>query len=334
MRESWNDCSNASGADCLTPKGFTYMRMLVSSSTSDGTLAQYVDVYNLHADAGTNTEDKTARNSNLAQVSSHIKAWSSGLPVLLFGDTNCRYTRTEDNIAIFSSANGMMDAWVELIHGGSVPTIESVCDNPSLTNECEIVDKVFFRGSTIASLTATEFNYEGKMFLQDDGNILSDHNPIRVNFTLADGGSLKMSPLSGGPHGDPFSDVDTLASRLSASLKVDSIVLRGGSRLDSVGIILSDGTSLVHGGTGGSESRLDLASGEYWTAATLCVGQKDGRTRNFYIKAITSSGNSVISGATTSNCADFVAPFGWQIVGFIGRDGDEMDQIAFLFSRQ
>jgi hypothetical protein len=36
---------NASGADCLTPKGFTFMRAQVSEGV-------WVDLYNLHADAG------------------------------------------------------------------------------------------------------------------------------------------------------------------------------------------------------------------------------------------------------------------------------------------
>lgn len=44
-RVKWNTCSNASGADCLTPKGFTFMRW----NPSEGV---YIDVYNLHADAG------------------------------------------------------------------------------------------------------------------------------------------------------------------------------------------------------------------------------------------------------------------------------------------
>jgi hypothetical protein len=43
-RVKWNTCSDASGNDCLTPKGFTFMRMMVA----DGV----IDFYNLHADAG------------------------------------------------------------------------------------------------------------------------------------------------------------------------------------------------------------------------------------------------------------------------------------------
>ena len=44
-REKWDTCSDDSGDDCLTPKGFTFMRVIVSEGV-------YIDFYNLHADAG------------------------------------------------------------------------------------------------------------------------------------------------------------------------------------------------------------------------------------------------------------------------------------------
>jgi hypothetical protein len=44
-REKWATCSDASGSDCLTPKGFTFMRVEVSEGI-------WIDFYNLHADAG------------------------------------------------------------------------------------------------------------------------------------------------------------------------------------------------------------------------------------------------------------------------------------------
>jgi hypothetical protein len=43
-RTKWNTCS-ISGGDCLTPKGFTFMRVKVSEGV-------WVDAYNLHTDAG------------------------------------------------------------------------------------------------------------------------------------------------------------------------------------------------------------------------------------------------------------------------------------------
>ncbi|KAI1091433.1 mannose-binding lectin [Rostrohypoxylon terebratum] len=324
-RVKWATCSDASESDCLTPKGYTFMRAIID----DGV---YVDVYNLHADAGTEDGDEVARAANLKQVADAIDTNSIGNAVLVYGDTNSRYTRSADGITIFSTQNGMTDTWVELIRGGVVPTEETICDNPSTTNYCETVDKVFYRGSPLLTLKATYWNYESTKFLQSNGSILSDHNPITVNFTWSAGSSLRQSGYWGGPHGTWFTDVTTLATKTSPKASVLSF--RGGSRLDSVGLTLTDGTTFTHGGTGGSASSLTLNSGEYWTSAVLCQGQKSGETRNFYIKATTSTGRTLESGTSTSDCSTFTAPSGWGIVGYLGQDGDEMDQLAFVYAPQ
>ncbi|ORY64314.1 endonuclease/Exonuclease/phosphatase [Pseudomassariella vexata] len=324
-RVKWDVCSDASSSDCLTPKGFTFMRTRID----DGV---YVDCYNLHADAGTEAEDETARNSNLEQVASYIDTWSIGNAVLVFGDTNSRYTRVLDNITVFANQNGLTDPWVELIRDGVVPTVETLCDNPSNNTYCETVDKVFYRGSPVVNLEATYFNYESTKFLQADGNILSDHNPITVNFTWSSSSSLRQSNFLGGPHGTWFSDVPALAS--ISKPKASVLTFSGANRLDSVGVKLTDGTTFTHGGTGGNVATLTLGSSEYWTSAKLCQGSYNDQTRNFYILATTSSGKTLSSGTATSDCATFTAPSGWQIVGFVGQDGDEMDQLAFVYAPQ
>ncbi|KAI5928085.1 endonuclease/Exonuclease/phosphatase [Camillea tinctor] len=324
-RVKWSTCSNASGADCLTPKGFTFMRAKIDEGV-------YIDVYNLHTDAGTEPDDLTARSANVKQVADYIDTWSVGNAVLIFGDTNSRYTRTGDSIRTFAEQNGMTDTWVELIHKGSIPTEETICDNPSTINTCETVDKVFYRGSALLDLTATYWNYESSKFLQSNGSVLSDHNPITVNFTWSAGASLRQSGYWGGPHGDWFSDVPTLANKTSP--KVSALTFHGASRLDSVGLTLADGTALKHGGTGGTEATLALDSGESWTAAKLCQGKRNNETRNFYIQATTSSGRTLEAGTSTDDCTTFTAPDGWGIVGFLGQDGDEMDQLAFVYAPQ
>ena len=119
-------------------------------------------------------------------MSDYIKQNSEGNAVLVFGDSNSRYTRAVDVATIFRTENGMTDAWVELIRSGEEPAPGSeaiVCENPSTTTACEIVDKVWYRGSSDVTLRATEFQYAGNMFLQEDGNILSDHNPVLVDFS-------------------------------------------------------------------------------------------------------------------------------------------------------
>lgn len=43
-RTEWDEC-NLNEADCLTPKGFSFLRMQLANGVE-------VDLYNLHADAG------------------------------------------------------------------------------------------------------------------------------------------------------------------------------------------------------------------------------------------------------------------------------------------
>lgn len=332
-RISWDDCSNDTDYDCLTPKGFTFMRMQITSTT-DNSAATFVDMYNLHADAGTTDADEVARNSNINQVLSYVETWSTGNAVLIFGDTNSRYSRTADTAIRTLLDNDFSDAWVQIARDGVVPTVESICDNPQPVGEntCETVDKVFYRSSPLVTLNADTFEYVGTWFLSANGTTLSDHNPINVNLTWTAGSALRQSGYWGGPHGTWFNDVDTLSA--ISSPVVSTLTFRGAKRLDSVGLTLSDGTTLTHGGTGGDEATLTLGSGEYWTTATLCQGQYNSHTRNFYILATTSAGNTLSAGTATSDCATFTAPDGWGIVGFLGQDGDEMDQLAFVYAPQ
>ncbi|TDZ53831.1 Sphingomyelinase [Colletotrichum trifolii] len=324
-RVKWNTCSNASGADCLTPKGYTFLRARLAEGV-------YVDVYNLHTDAGTEPDDLTARNSNLHQVADAVTARSAGNAVLVFGDTNSRYTRTPDDIDVFASQNGLTDAWLQLVRHGVTPAEETICGNPSTTDFCETVDKAFYRGGPVVHLEATHYGYESSKFLQSDGNVLSDHNPITVNLTWSLSSTLRQSDFSGGPHGDFFSDLPALAGKTKPKASV--LKFSGANRLDSVSVTLADGTVFSHGGTGGTAATLALAAAEYWTSAKVCWGQRNGWTRNFYIQATTSTGRTLAAGTATSDCATHTAPAGWQIVGFLGRSADEMDRLAFAYAPQ
>ncbi|KAK0706058.1 Endonuclease/exonuclease/phosphatase [Lasiosphaeria miniovina] len=335
-RVKWATCSDASSSDCLTPKGFTFMRAAISAGAADNTTAVYVDFYNLHADAGTESGDNVARQANINQVASYIAASSQGNAVLIYGDTNSRYSRAADTairslVASTSGTSfGMRDAWVELQRGGVVPSEESLCANPSSNYLCETVDKVFYRSSPLVTLKAETFQYVSSLFLQADGNVLSDHNPVSVNITWSSGPSLRQSAFWGGPHGTWFSDVSALANVKKPKPSVLSF--RGGARLDSVSLTLTDGTRLTHGGTGGSATSITLGASEYWVEARLCQGQRSGQTRNFYIQASTTSGRTLAAGTATQDCATFSAPSGWHIVGFLGQAGDELDQLAFVYA--
>ncbi|HEY0496510.1 MAG TPA: jacalin-like lectin, partial [Kutzneria sp.] len=276
---------------------------------------------------------ESSRASNLAQLSGFIQAHSAGNAVIVMGDTNTRYTRAADNIAGFASANGLTDAWVQLVRHGSAPAPGApalVCDEQNVTNDCEVVDKVLYRGNNLVSLSATYYNNEHAKFLDDAGRMLSDHDPVTVRFNWTRNPALRLSDQFGGPHGDYFTDVPTVP----AAAQVRTLSLRSGSRVDQVGVTLADGTTLAHGGSGGNPASLTLGSNEYITSATLCQGKYKGNTRVFSARFVTNLGRTLAGGSDTSDCVTRTAPDGWQIAGFHGRSGGELDKVGFLYTKR
>lgn len=324
-RVKWNDCQLDSG-DCLTPKGFSFMRTRLAEGV-------YVDFYNLHANAGTNPGDETARAANLAQLSGYIKTHSAGNAVVVMGDTNTRYTRADDTIGAFAADNRLTDAWVQLERGGVAPARGAdplLCDQNAPTDTCEIVDKVLYRSSALVSLTATSYANKHADFLDAAGKMLSDHDPVAVGFTWSRNPAYLASEQYGGPHGDFYDDID----RVAPGARATTVSLRAGSRVDQVGLTLADGTALTHGGTGGTASSLTLGSGEFINSATLCQGSYNGHTRIFYASFGTNQGRTLAGGTTTGDCVTRTAPDGWQLAGFQGRAGDEVDKLGFLFTHR
>jgi hypothetical protein len=283
----------------------------------------------------TTAADLIARAANLRQISDYIKVKSAGNAVVVFGDSNTRYTRGPDDIpGIFKEQNGMTDAWVQLVKGGVPPAggAETLgCDNPSKTTACETVDKVWYRGSPSVKLTATNFDYVGDMFLQADGSILSDHNPVLVDFAWSLTGNYRVSDAFGSEFGTWFNDLEAVSKISGASVK--TVTLKGAERLDSVSLTLASGQTFTHGGTGGTAKTLTLNSGERLTGATLCRGQKDGKTRIFYAELRTSASRSVTAGVKTSDCVERNAASGQAIVGFVGMSADEVDALGFVYGK-
>lgn len=177
-RVTWDDCW-INQADCLTPKGFTFHRAQIAPNT-------WIDVYNLHADAGDDSLDEAARRGNLEQLTAYISEHSAGNAVLVMGDTNTRYTREGDRISDFAAANGLTDAWVELVRNGDEPDRGSPalgCPDVNPGVECEVVDKVLYRDGLGVDLSATSYRNLDADFREDGtGLMLSDHFPIAVDF--------------------------------------------------------------------------------------------------------------------------------------------------------
>ena len=175
-RVKWNSCH---GWDCFTPKGFTLKRLQLA----DGAV---VDLYNVHANAGSAEPDLAARRSNIDQLAAYITQHSAGNAVIVAGDTNTRYTREGDNIRDLLTAAGLTDAWVEAERDGVPPAAGSpalVCDDAAVTDDCEVVDKILFRDGGSVRLRLTGYSNENARFRTADDTMLSDHYPIAATFT-------------------------------------------------------------------------------------------------------------------------------------------------------
>ncbi|EPJ40898.1 hypothetical protein STAFG_2070 [Streptomyces afghaniensis 772] len=190
------------------------------------------------------------------------------------------------------------------------------------------MDKVLYRGSKLLTLTATRYANDWKAFLRSDGKHLSDHFPHAVDFSYTLNSSLRASDFIGGPHGTAFNDADDLPANPAPR----TLTLRGSSRLDAVSLTHDGGTALTHGGTGGTPASLTLAPGEHLTSVKLTQGQKDGRTRIFSASFATDQSRTLSAGTATSDAKTFTAPSGWQIVGFTGRAGAEIDKLGVIYA--
>ncbi|MBO4207777.1 jacalin-like lectin [Micromonospora echinofusca] len=319
VRVRWDDCN---GADCLTPKGFSRSRIRLAEGV-------HLDFYNVHANAGSSERDLAARRANLSQLSAYITANSAGNAVVVMGDLNVRYTRTGDTIRDLVAANGLTDAWVLQERGGVPPALGSpalTCDPANVTDACEVVDKILFRGNRLVRLGLTRYHNEHARFLDPAGAPLSDHYPHAAWFSWTLDPTLRMSDPWGGPHGTPFTDVDAVGPR------VTGVSLRAGARLDQIGVALADGRTPTHGGTGGTAAALTLADGEYVDQVTVTQGQKDGRTRIFSIRLTTNLGRTLTGGTPTPAAVTWTAPPGWRLAGFHGRSGSEVDQLGVIWS--
>jgi endonuclease/exonuclease/phosphatase family metal-dependent hydrolase len=321
QRVDWKDCA---GTDCLTPKGFTLARVRLAEGV-------FVDLYNVHTNADVTDAALAARRANIEQLSDFIRTHSAGNAVIVMGDTNTRYTRTGDNIRTLSAENGLTDAWVELVKGGTPPAQGGdplLCDPAAPADDCEVVDKILYRGNGLLDLAATRYHNDWADFLRSDGTHLSDHFPHTAAFSYTLAPALRASDFFGGPHGTAFNDADALPGTLSPR----TLTLRGAARLDAVALTHADGTTLSHGGTGGTATSLTLAPGEHLTSVKLTRGQKDGRTRVFSAAFTTDRGRTLATGTPTSDTTTFTAPAGWRIVGFTGRAGDEIDKLGVLYA--
>ncbi|MDJ0509755.1 MAG: MAC/perforin domain-containing protein [Crocosphaera sp.] len=143
------------------------------------------------------------------------------------------------------------------------------------------------------------------------------------------------SPVFGGNGGSHFSD----ANQITEQTKVTSVKVRMGVFVDQISITLNSGDSLKHGGDGGDEKILTLATDEYISSVTVTVintsffDQPVGFSGRFLssIEIKTNKNNSLLAGQPDDLSQIVIkAPEQHQIVGFHGRAGSFLDQLGVV----
>lgn len=167
-KEFYNDGATGNGADTMIKKGFRLYTMTVAEDVD-------VDVYILHMDADSAQGDIDAREAQLKQLVSYIKNRNSKNPIIVMGDTNCRYTREQLKVLFIDAMNdgrySAVDPWAELAWGGPFPYPQA-----------EIVDKMFVINNTASNVTLTVNSYTvDTSFVSASGAPLADHWPIVAN---------------------------------------------------------------------------------------------------------------------------------------------------------
>ena len=199
---AWNNeystgiLGTGNGADSMIDKGYRYYQATVAEGVN-------VDIYILHMDAASDAGDIAAREKQLAQLVTAIKASNNGNPIIIMGDTNSRYTRENLQTILIDGINAdsrftIQDAWVEKVWDGAYPaygslplvaadkiTAEDIAAGvqPRSYPEAEVVDKIFYINNTDSDVTLEALSYTiATGFTNDSGKALADHWPVAVEF--------------------------------------------------------------------------------------------------------------------------------------------------------
>jgi hypothetical protein len=167
---AWEGCfgdAERGAGDCLAFKGFSVVTMTLPGGLE-------VDIYNLHAEAGSTPEDQTLQRDDFEQLGNHIVENSEGRAIVLGGDTNL-HTDTDPEDPQDAED---LQIWQEFLQlTGLTDVCDAIgCDDPGR------IDKFAFRSNDRVVLEATSWMFEVDKFQRDDGEPLSDHDALAVTF--------------------------------------------------------------------------------------------------------------------------------------------------------
>lgn len=160
-REQWQDCYGIldGASDCLTPKGFFMAKVLLSPGLE-------FHLYNLHMEAGNGPQDHEARVSNVNQLLNHINQFSNDKAIILGGDFNLHNDSTDEIL------------------------VQQILSQGNLTDACRYldcgdegrIDRIMFRSNNNIQFEVDNWRIP-EDFTDQDGDDLSDHEPVATDFT-------------------------------------------------------------------------------------------------------------------------------------------------------
>lgn len=182
-----------SGANTCVKKGFRHYVMTLADGTELDVLITHMNTYSSSGSGHINAQH--AQLKQLAQYVNSIRG--NKRPVIIMGDTNCRYTRHDFQTYFWGVLNSdlvAVDPWVEFQWDGKYPTygtkslmvsdatgtdpdLDIICEN---TQKGEVVDKIIYINNPDAPVQIEANSY---LRAYDQYKGLADHMPIVVEFS-------------------------------------------------------------------------------------------------------------------------------------------------------
>ncbi|MBQ8521897.1 MAG: hypothetical protein IJ456_11135 [Bacteroides sp.] len=182
-----------SGANTCIKKGFRHYPVTVAEGVVVDVIITHMNTYSSSGSSHINVQ-----HAQLKQIAEYINMLTATnhRPVILMGDTNCRYTRHDFQTyfwGVLDSNLTYADPWVDFQWNGVYPTYPSnslmvsdatgtsdtdiICAD---TQQGEVVDKIIYINDPEASVQLKANSY---LRDYDNFNGLADHMPIVVEFS-------------------------------------------------------------------------------------------------------------------------------------------------------
>lgn len=190
-----------SGANTCIKKGFRHYVVTLADGVAVDVIITHMNTYSSSGSSHIN-----AQHAQLKQIAQYINSISANnRPIILMGDTNCRYTRHDFQTYFWSVLNSDLtyaDPWVEFQWNGVYPTYPSnslmvsdatgtsdsdiIC---STTQNGEVVDKVIY-----INKAGNPVQIKANSYLRDmNFSGLADHMPIVVEFSYTNSHAVVTS---------------------------------------------------------------------------------------------------------------------------------------------